>query len=249
MKKITFLLILLSIGGISFGQKNEKATIFLNDGSQLKGRFVRVDDNKIAVRSGKNVFVLKDSQIDSISSKSNFNNDSHFAPYFFKTSFGVLAGSSNNEKKSPFSFDASFNYRMLPKFYSGLGVGVDLLENSYMPVFLNLEYHFRNTRFSPFVGAKGGYMVPLDKKINTNIYYDIAPWVSYWPSGYQSSLDNQGGLMFNPSFGFVNQVNENLGISLSFGYRYHEITFKGEDHYQLEKSYNRLTISLGILFN
>ena len=250
MKKIAFLLVSLLILSNSFAQKSKKETIYLKNGSLIRGQLVRVDDDKVAVRSGRNIWILNDSQIDTVGSKREFRTFEYVASrYFLKTTVGILAGSSNNAKPTPFSFDASFNYRFLPKVYAGAGFGVDLLEESYLPVFLNLEYHFRQTRFTPFASVKGGYMVPLDDGVRTQTYYDVMPWSSIRPPYYQESLDNKGGLMFSPSFGFVNQFTENLGLSFSFGYRFHQTTFKGDNHYKLEKNYNRLSIRLGIVFN
>ena len=250
MKKIAFLSAFLLLVIVCNGQKNKKEIIYLKNGSVVKGHSARIDDDRIVIRTGRNFWVLKDSQIDTVTRKSI---DKPFIDadqsYFIKTTVGVLAGSSGNEQKTPFSFDASLNYRLLPSLYAGLGLGVDLFEESSMPAFLNAEYRLRDTHFSPFVGVKGGYMIPLDKKIKTQTYYDIAPWNSYWPPNYQETLENKGGLMVNPEFGFVNHFSENLGLSLAFGYRFHQFTFKGEKHYKLEKNYNRLSIRLGILFN
>ncbi|HKJ42956.1 MAG TPA: hypothetical protein VKA27_12760 [Sunxiuqinia sp.] len=250
MKKAIFLLALLFPLISCYAQKHKKETIYLKNGSVLKGRSVRIDDDRMVVRSGRNIWVLNDSQIDTVAPKSLSKSLVFTSPvYFLKTTVGVLAGSSINEQKTPFSFDASFNYRLSPQFYTGLGLGVDLFEESYLPVFLKAEYRLRDTRFSPFASVKGGYMIPLDQKIRTQTYYDIAPYISYWPQNYQETLDNKGGVMFNPEFGFVNFFSNNMGMSLAFGYRFHQSNFEGEKHYKLEKNYNRLSIRLGILFN
>ena len=255
MKKIPFLLILLLVVGNLLAQTHKKDVVVLKDGTNLKGHFVRVDNDKIVVQSGRNIWIFNNDQIDSIISatpvkSADLGSPVLKRPYYLKTTFGELVGNSASEKQSPFSFDASFNYGIVTKFYTGVGMGVDFLENSYMPVFLNLEYRFRDTRFTPFVGVKGGYLIPLDDGISSTIYYDYYPATSsYWPYYPQEELKDKGGLMVNPSFGFVSYINDNLGLSLGIGYRYHEITFKGDNHYQLDKSYNRLTIRLGILFN
>ncbi|MGQ8335934.1 hypothetical protein ACUNWD_05235 [Sunxiuqinia sp. A32] len=250
MKKITILLALVLVVGSSFAQKNKKQIIYLKNGSVIKGNLAQVDDQKVAINSGRNIIVINEAEIDTITSKWKPESfDGIKAPYFIKTSIGILAGGSNNSKPTPFSFDASFNYGICPQCYVGAGLGVDLLEESYLPVFLNLEYHFRESQFTPFVGIQGGYMVPLDDHVRTQTYYDMAPWISYWPNYYQETLDNKGGYLINPSFGFVSQVNQNLGISLSFGYRFHKVGFEGDNEYELEREYNRLSIRLGILFN
>ncbi len=244
MKKLVLSAIfLLLIAGV-YAQKRE--IIYLKGGSVIKGRLMQVDDQKVAVHSGRNIWYFDDSEIDTITSVRNpftTTGDGNMT-FFIKASGGVLTGSSDNVKDTPFSFDASFNIRAASKFYTGIGAGIDFLEESYMPVFLNLEYHFRESQFTPFIGLQAGYMVPLEGEIPT--YYD------YYYGGYgygSQSLDNNGGPMFNPSFGFVSHINENLGWTISFGYRYHQVNFKGEEHYQLETTYNRFSIKVGIIFN
>lgn len=163
----------------------------------------------------------------------------------------MLVGSSNDIKSAPFSFDASFNYEIRDNWYAGLGLGIDFLEDSYMPVFLNLEYHFRESNFTPFVGLQAGYLISLDGDIYTygDYYYDVMPWSSVYYPYSQVTLNSEGGMMINPSFGFVSQINENLGLVFSFGYRFHQLTFNSNDHYKLEQEYNRLSIRVGIIFN
>lgn len=251
MKKTFFLLILLFAFGSSFSQKNKKEVIYLRNGSVLKGQQTRIDDEKIAVRSGQNIWVFSDAEIDTITSKwTTHPSDRVSKSWFFKTTAGVLPGSSTDSKQTPFSCDASINFKLVPKIYAGLGAGVDFLEDSYLPAFLNLEYRFRDTRISPFLEVKGGYLISLDEGISRVTYADYSrTYDSYYPRYSQEELKDQGGWMVTPSFGFVSWANENLGFSLAFGYRYHQIIFKSDQHYQLEKNYNRLSIRLGILFN
>ena len=249
MKKIVLLAILLVLIEGIYAQKRE--VIYLKGGSIIKGRLVQVDDHKVAIRSGRNIWYFDNSDIDTITSRWNPFTiaEEGSRNFFIKACGGVLAGSSDNAKATPFSFDASANFRTCSTFYAGIGAGIDFLEESYMPVFLNLEYRFRESQFTPFIGIQGGYLVPLESEIETqNIDYDSPYGYGY---GYYSlqTIDNKGGLMFNPSFGFVSYVNKNLGWTLSFGYRYHQTTFKGDDHYELETNYNRFSVKVGIIFN
>ena len=248
MKQLVCLLAFLLAIGTSQAQKKE--VIYLKNGTILKGQQIPVDDEKVVVRSGKDTWVFQTSEIDSVSSKFSSAILSGQKSYFIKTTGGLLIGSSSNDKSKPFSFDASFNLKVLPNWYAGVGTGVDFLEESYLPVFANLEYHFRESMFTPFVGVQAGYLFPLDDNImvGSNYYYDIMPWSSSYYAA--QTLDCQGGFMLSPSFGMVNQLNENLALMMSFGYRFHQVSFEGgKDEYKLEREYNRLTIRIGILFN
>lgn len=252
MKQFILLLFLLLLMGESFAQKGKKEVVYLNTGQVIKGRCIPVDDEKVVVRSGRNIWLVNYSQIDSVKSKLPSGNSSGDVSksYFLKTNAGILLGSSGNTKDAPFTFDASVNLKLLGKLYGGLGMGIDFLEESYMPVFASLDYHFRDSRFTPYIGIRGGYMLPLEKEVYTQNYYYYEPWMSYRPpqNGVQT-LENKGGLMFNPSIGFISHINQNLGWTLSFGYRWHRIDFEGEDHLGLETTYNRLSMSIGLLFN
>lgn len=251
MKKLFLLLLFATLFvAPSIGQRLSKEVVYLKNGSVVKGHVVLYDDENMLVQSGRNTWVFKKADIDTVGSRSvhTLPSDTPENPWFLKCSAGVLVGSSDNQKDSPFSFDGSFNIKMLPKFYLGAGAGVDFLEESYMPVFANLEYHFRDSRITPFLSFKGGYLFPLDGDVHQNnwIYYD---YMSYYYPYSSQELENKGGMLVNPSLGFVSYLNPHLGLSLEFGYRFSRVTFKGDDHYELETNYNRLSIRLGILFN
>jgi sRNA-binding regulator protein Hfq len=249
MKNLILLLLLLLLVGGAFGQKEKNETVFLKNGSVIKGRLVQVDDQNVVIRSHRNVWVLNRSEIDTVAVKVPVLTDAFVAPrWFAECSAGVLLGSADNKKQSPFSIDFSANLQMLPGLYAGLGTGVDFLEESFLPVFVNLEYHFRPAYVTPFIGMKGGYLFPLEDDVYDDgtymlyDYYNSLPW-------YPQSLDNKGGIMLNPSVGFISRINGHLGLSLAFGYRFSQVKYKGEEHYEIETNYNRLSIRLGILFN
>lgn len=253
MKKVVFLFMLLFSFCGSFAQQNKRAVLHLKDGSVIKGRYISTSDDKVVVRTGGSTVVINNSEIDSlspgVSSQKPVNVDKN---YFIKTSLGLLAGSKNNDDANAFSFDVGFNYKLFNRLYAGIGAGIDFFDVSYMPVFMNLEYHFRKSRLTPLIGLQGGYMFSLDsdERYYNPIQYDYFQTSSMWPYPYNiQPLDNKGGIMVNPYLGFVHHINNNLGWSLSFGYRYHEINREGENDYSMQTKYNRLNIRLGLIFN
>jgi len=250
MKKIVTITLLLFLAVNMYAQKGKKEVIYLKNGSVLKGRLAQLDDDKVVLNSGKNLFVLKSSEIDTTTRSRYFAPmELKNEPYFLRTSVGVLAGSSNNYKSAPFTFDITYNQNIFKNYYVGVGIGADILEQSYMPAFLNFEYHFRQTSFTPFVGLKAGYLIPVEEHISTQVYYDISPWSSYIPNYSNNQLDSKGGILINPALGFVSRFNQSFGLSLSFGYRFYQLNFKGDKEYELHQDANRLSISLGIIFN
>lgn len=242
------LCVLLTTG--IFAQKIKKEVIYLKNGSILKGKLVRIDDEKVVVHSSRNVFVFKNSEIDTITSNLLSAPETiKDKPWFVKTSVGILAGSSSNSKSAPISFMTSINYNLTGGLFAGLGTGVEFFEESYMPAFINLEYYLRNSHFTPFVGLQGGYLIPLDDKTHSLDYRYYLSSSSYWPGPQTQEVEPDGGFMLNPSFGFKGMVSQNFGWMFSFGYRFHQLDFSGEDDYGIERNYNRLSVRVGIIFN
>ena len=234
----------------SFAQKGKKEIIYLKNGSIFKGRMVPVDDERVVINSGKNSWVLQKSDVDTVMSSwfTTPERKTH-DDWFINFSGGFLAGSSSNTKSSPLSLQASFNYKVYKGLYAGIGAGVEFLEESYLPAFVNVDYYFRETTITPFIGIMGGYMIPLDDKSYSGFYQDYSVYNSYWPGPSYRELETDGSFMVNPRFGFKGMFSPNFGWTFSIGYRYHQLNFSGEDEYEIERNYNRLSIQLGILFN
>ncbi|HPR85953.1 MAG TPA: hypothetical protein PLG33_07865, partial [Prolixibacteraceae bacterium] len=118
--------------------------------------------------------------------------------------------------------------------------------------FAQIQYKFRNTKFTPFVNLQAGYEIPLEKKSrkNFNNYYTTSDYYYYNP-GYQynEKLDNEGGFMINPSLGFMRTTSDNFGWFFAFGYHYHQLNYSGKNEYKLETNYSRLSLKIGFIFN
>lgn len=247
MKRTAIFLFLFALVLTSYSQQKGKEFLYLKNGTIVKGRIVHHDSDLIKLLSGKNLFVFKNNEIDSIShDKFQIDNQAMKADYFFDCSAGVIAGSSGNDKDAPFVFNASFNYRVIDKLYAGAGLGAEFWSESYMPVFCNFQYLLRDTRFTPFANMQAGYMVPLGDPTGVVPYYSTA---SYWIDTSYTELDAEGGYFINPSFGMRSMINQNLGWSFSFGYRFHQLNYSGGNDYSTEHNYNRLTLRVGLIFN
>lgn len=241
--------------------------VFLKNGSVIKGKYIySLDLSKIQIVNGKNTFVFDASEVESISNKRpdrQFQGDEADSSqktippskFFNITEMGVLAGNPDNDKSAPFILGTSFNYTFWQGLSGGAGVGVEFYQETYLPVSLNLMYKFRQTRFTPFAGIQAGYLLPLE---DSRVYYDeVIPddiyWSSsLWPGNYyynQTPLEARGGILFNPSVGFISQFPSGYGFSFSIGYRFHRLVYRGEDIYKLDVDYNRLSVKLGLIIN
>ncbi len=250
MKKILILLIAGLFLIPAFAQKGKKDIVYLKSGSVIKGQLITHDAASVKINSAGNDWVFNVTDVDSISKyEKSLRQPGFDQNYFFDTSMGVLVGNSGNNQSAPFSFMTSFNYRVIDKLYLGAGLGTEFLDESYMPVFVQVQYKFRNAGFTPFVNLQVGYQVALEdgNRQNYNNYYSVSSPYGY--SYYQSTkLDADGGLLINPSVGFQRLVSDNFGLFFSFGYRYHQLNYSGDNGYKLETNFSRLSLKIGFIF-
>lgn len=251
MKKILTVLIALLVLFPAFGQKSKKDVVFLKSGAVIKGQLITYDAESVKINSAGNLWVFKVADVDSVS---RYVKPVHEAvpgkDFYFETSVGVLKGNSGNSLKAPFSFMTSMNYKVADKIYAGAGLGVDFLEESYMPVFAQVQYKFRDTKFTPFFNLQAGYEVALEDGNRQNFNYYYPSYSNYYPGPQTSEkLNAEGGYMFNPSFGFQFLPSDNFGWFFSFGYRYHQLNYSGDQGYKLETNFSRLSLKIGFIFN
>jgi hypothetical protein len=234
-----------------YAQKGKRDLVYLKSGGIIRGQLIHHDDEKVKIISAGNEWVFKLADVDSVL---KFRKAVHEAGplqnYFFDTSMGVLVGNSVSNQSAPFSFMASFNYRIADKLYVGAGLGSEFLDESYMPTFAQLQYRFRNARFTPFFNLQVGYQVPLEDG-NRQHYTNYSSSSSYyWPYPQQTEkLDTEGGILINPTVGFQQFISDNFGWFFSFGYRHHQLNYSGDNGYKLETNYSRLSLKIGFIFN
>ncbi len=252
MKKILILFIVVLFLVPAFAQKNKKDMVYLKSGGIIRGQLIQNDLDKVKINSAGNQWVFNTADVDSVLKCSKQSQLSGPTPkYFFDTSMGVLVGNSGNNQKAPFSFMASFNHRIIDKLYLGAGLGAEFFDESYMPVFGQVQYKFRDTKFTPFFNLQVGYQIAIEDGNRENyINYYSPTSSSYYPYPQTSGkLNAEGGLMINPSFGFQRLTSENFGWFLSFGYRHHQLNYSGDNGYKLETNFSRLSLKIGFIFN
>ncbi len=258
MRKILILLFASLFLIQVYAQKGKKDLVYLKSGGIIKGQIITNDAEIVKINSAGNEWVFKNSDVDSVSKfvrkpalAPKFTNDPGLIKdYFFDTSLGVLVGNSGNSQSAPFSFTASANYRIIDKLYAGVGLGAEFLDESYMPVFGQIQYKLRDTKFTPFVNVQAGYQVALEDATRSQIisYYDYSSSYYSYPQT-NDKLNAQGGFLINPSIGFQRFTSDNFGWFFAFGYRYHQLNYSGDNGYKLESNYSRLSLKIGFIFN
>lgn len=254
MKKLLLLFFAFTTA-FAVSAQSEKGYVHLKNGSVLKGKYSYSDDmSQIKIKSDGNLWIFDFVEIDSIvskrSSKANTYSENTDSKFFFHSEIGFLLGNDDNNQVAPFSFTTSVNYSINEKFAAGLGLGVELLDETYMPVFANFQYKFRNSNSTPFVFVRAGYQAPIEdtRKVYNNQYYRSMS-SSYYPYYNEQELENKGGFLINPGIGYQRMYSSSFGMTVTFGYQHHRLHYEGEKEYALDVDYNRLTIKLGIIFN
>ena len=253
MKKL-LLFVLVALIAFPVLAQTKKGYIYLKNGSILKGKYKYSDNlEKLQVKSAEGVWIFDASEVDSIRTNlprnKNLEKNSSKSPIFIRTEIGVLVGNSENSQSAPFSLTSSVNYAIDKNFSIGAGVGVEFLKETYLPVFVNFEYKFRDSYSTPYLFLKTGYQIPLEE--SREIYNDVYPvWNNFqpWPNNSQEPMDTKGGFLINPGVGYQRMFSSGFGMSFAFGYQFHRLHYSGENDYGLDIDYNRLTIKLGFIF-
>ena len=177
-------------------------------------------------------------------------NPNTFKKFYNNTDVGLLIGSSKNNLKAPFSFMSVTGYHLTEKFAIGIGIGSDFIQETYIPLVLDLRYYFRNNNFSPYVFLQGGYSISTENEVDSQFnywptYYSISS--SFFPY-YPETLNPRGGFLFNPGFGIRKMFSDNFGISFSVSYRFQRLNYNSSNDSRIEVDYNRMNIRMGIIF-
>ena len=246
----------------------KKGYISLKNGDILKGKYVySVDFKKLKVIANNETRIFDADDVGRITKKNPFelaDTSNGFIPSTYKpsrifniTELGFLIGNQDNTNKSPFIFHTSANYSFTPLLSAGVGTGVELYRETYVPVTVHVMYKLNNRRTSPYVSLSGGYQIPVDgtRMTTTELYSplmsDYMYSSSYYPYPYyqNSELKAKGGFLLHPAMGFFYQLNEGLGMGVSVGYRFQVLNYTGDNDYRLDVTYNRLSVKLGFIFN
>lgn len=269
MKKFGLLicvtLFVLTLRGQSHDVFYEKGFVHLKNGTVLKGRYLYSNDmEKLRLISGKNSWVFDASEVQLISSArpvrqygdtDDFPGNVVSPPKFFVLSeAGILAGNPDNSQPAPLTLGSSLNYTFYSRLSAGVGAGIEFLKETYMPATLNLMYRLRDTRQTPFAVLQAGYHVPLED--SRTLYYNVVPeyvsssviWPGPWPVS-QTPLQAKGGFLLHPAVGFINYSRSGVGFTMSVGYRFHRLRYSGENDYNLDVDFNRLSVKLGLIIN
>ncbi len=241
MRTILLTTFLALICFTAFSQKNMDDVVYLKNGSKVKGTIIQLYPDSIVqikqLDGSMWFFLMKDISLiakeDNIKPRHLITDGKGFQ---LGVEAGFLIGTGGVEKNSPFGIHAIGSYRIIPNFAAGLGAGLEFLNHTLLPIYIDMRYYMNKKFYSPYLFVQGGVILPLDKEYNIE-----------WNTTYKA----KPGYMINPGIGILFPMNEKTALSISFSYRYNEfsyerITPKLPDYTRIEQM-NRFNLKFGFL--
>jgi hypothetical protein len=242
---ITFIIILIMIGNLH--AQSTEDVVHLKNGSILRGKVIEsvTGDHTTIEIQGRNVLYIPDSTLKLVLMDQKVpsrDRENKASPVEMAASVSFFGGSNNS---AGCSFITS--YRFPFRLSTGVGFGNEWFDHQQIPFIADVKYCFLKGSWSPYVYAQTGYAIPLSKSAD-----DDNNWYNQFTEYYGGVLAGAGGGM---RFDFA----RHNALIFSFGYRFQQTkTVTDNDpwsssSYQSETivydKYNRLTFSVGFLFN
>ena len=244
ISRISTAIILFSVTVSLFAQKREKQTIVLNGGSRLTGTILVDSSDYLKLRiTSPQVVTLKRSEVLLTTPSKNIEKpltDRH--GYSIRISASVLAGRNKEGNTRSMSFLLSNGYRFRNGMSIGFGTGLEELDISLLPVYIDLRYNPFRSRLSPFVWTKSGWSFTFGDQDDGQYYY------------YSAYPESKGGFMFNAGTGIELASWRRNAVNIGIGYRYQKITFKRVNDWgeitrnELDTRFNRIEVQFGFIF-
>jgi hypothetical protein len=240
MKKHLIILILLTIIILPLSAQRAKDALYLKNGSIIYGKLFEISDNKYRIQtSDGSMFIFPSDEVDKFLKESPRFDGRKTSGAGFVLEAGVLAGSQDSELSAPFSFNIIANYTVGTKNIIGIGSGIEFLNSTFAPVFLEYKLLFNDRKAAPFIFFRGGALIHTgsDGESDNNSYY--------YPKNYKGG----GSLALGTG---ISWVKEDFETYLSFAYRYAQTSYKQNNYenimYTYKNNYNRLEIKFGFKF-
>lgn len=236
-------------------QHGKKDVVYLKNGSVIRGTIVLQDPGKmIKIKTSDNsVWVFPNEQIDSITRPARVKITPKTG-YYNLTETGFLVGDYSNATRAIFSLMNVNSWFFRNGISTGIGAGVELSQESYLPVVADLRYYYGKRPSMPFVSLQSGYSIALGGSYEQTFYAiddrRMSPVIypGPVPDSANDPISARGGFLINPAIGMQTPLNENLVMTFSAGYRYMRYRYTQGADYSIDIDYNRLSLKIGLLF-
>ncbi len=242
MKKLFFLVSALLFLILPASGQKFKDAIYLKNGSIIYGKLLEVSADKYKIQgSDGSVFIFQSDEVEKYTRESPGIDLRKANGFGFELEAGVLMGSQSSELDAPFSFCLALNYTYETRTVFGLGSGVEFLNSTFTPLFLEYKHIFSDRKIAPFIFLRGGGLLHPGNSDEGEGY----PY-------YQNYVkDFSGGPMFGTGIG-ISWAKEYIENYISFAYRYAQTSYKQTDYnyvtYTYKNYYNRLEVKFGFKF-
>jgi hypothetical protein len=234
MTRILFILLAFSFFLPASSQKTCDA-VYLHNGSIIRGKITGQNDTLVRIMTCcGSEFAYRKTEILRMATEKCITTKAAIARkgYMNFISMGALIGSTEDQKSAPFSVLMEHNYRFNKGISLGGYIGYEQLNESVMPLGVNLKLLLPAGNSDLYLGTLAGHSFSLGKPDD--------------PSIKKAS----GGFMFSTEIGIIIPVSTGSAISASIGYRYNELHYELYNwymgDYKQNNTYNRLMIRFGI---
>jgi hypothetical protein len=239
MKKSIFFAILLIICAVnSYGQKS-KDVLYLRNGSIIYGTLMEISNGQYKLKgSDGSIFIYSTGEVEKYAKEVPAFAGRKKSGMTFGLEAGLMVGAQSNEYKAPFSFNAIAGYTIEKKNTLGIGSGAEFLGKTFIPLFFEYKYTFRDKKVSPFLFARSGILMHAGPDETDDIYY-------------YNNKDYKGGATLTFGTG-LSWAGEDIETYVSFAYRYAQTSYVQTEYNQqdvtYENNYNRLEVKFGFRF-
>lgn len=237
--KLNFFILCLSLSALSIYGQRKTDLVYLKDGSIYKGVITGETGDVIKIETfSENLIVFNRDDILKLDSEPYFDKRAvKQKGYFNFISGGVLAGSTANELRAPFSGLMENCYRLNAYGAVSIVTGVEMLNEATVPLAIGVKGLLPvKGGTTLFVGGTAGYSFSVEEAKDPE--YEI--------------IDSYGGTMALAEIGILFPSYGHVSFFMAAGYRYNELSYKREDWFLEEvdqkKYFNRISLRVGIAF-
>lgn len=242
---------ILFVPEISQAQEKLQDVIYLNNGSILHGEIIEIQVNESitlisncgdrwVVNQNDITRIAKEPLSNEIKKDSNEYISCKTKGYYSNINIGFMLSGEMESLFPSLSLMFVNGYQFDWGLALGAGVGIDLIDETYMPLVGDIRYSFKDSKLSHFIFFQGGYAMPLGSPDPYDYNYD------------DSKPESKGGYIINPGIGLKLSLNDKNAFSFAIGYKYmhvkHEyIEYTGQKINRTTE-YNRITLGIGFHF-
>ncbi|HYV91257.1 MAG TPA: hypothetical protein VE978_05720 [Chitinophagales bacterium] len=226
------LIILSLLPLVSYGQTVTQDVLYLRDSSVIRGTIINQSvDSVIKIQIiGGSVLVINKTSVLNIFHQpvleyaiTPFQQEEK--GYSNYTELGVMIG-----QEGGILLETVNGYRFKKYFFTGAGIGVDLMNVAVLSIFANGRWEMLNKRATPYLYVNAGYGFP--------IYHN--------PDHYYHEVKYHGGITYSGGAGMRFKFYGDGAFLVSAGYKNGRLY---SDYFsEPEYTYKQLTIALGVSF-